>query len=232
MISSDEFSDLELEEEDGSQRKVKTLRLESDFYGLFSLKFRVTEGTLMSEVEIAEDFGAFGSVIDIWGAGFVDKELKSFDSEVFVRFEVKSEAVEAWLGLKEKYRELTPAISDVLPDNFGLYTITFVNKVSVPSDQIHHEFSQFGKIVKLYGELDRRGGRVGVAYRLKEEAIEAFLRKCERWYCDMRFTLPHCETDYTGYYCLRFENIGAERLDIEKDIHHCFYSHSIEVYHL
>ena len=91
MISSDEFSDdPELEEEDGSQRKVKTLRLESDFYGLFSLKFRVTEGTLISEGEIAEDFGAFGSVIDIWGAGFVDKELKSFDSDVFVRFEVKS----------------------------------------------------------------------------------------------------------------------------------------------
>ena len=186
MISSDELSDLELEEEVGlQQRKVKTLRLESDFYGLYSLKFRVTEGTLISEAEIAEDFGAFGSVIDIWGAGFVDKELKSFDSEVFVRFEVKSEAVAAWSSLKEKYRELTPAISDVLPDNFGLYTITFVNKVSVPSEQIHHEFSEFGKIAKLYGELDRRGGRVGVAYRAKEDAIEAFLRKCERWYCDI-----------------------------------------------
>ena len=73
MISSDEFSDdLELEEEDGSHRKVKTLRLESDFYGLFSLKFRVTEGTLISEGEIAEDFGAFGSVIDIWVGGGTD----------------------------------------------------------------------------------------------------------------------------------------------------------------
>ena len=56
-----------------------------------------------------------------------------------------------------------------------------------------------------------RGGRVGVAFRDKEEAIEAFLGKCERWYEDMRFTLPHCETDYTGYYCLRFDNIGTER---------------------
>ena len=129
----------------------------------------------------------------------------------FLRFEVKSEAVAAWRALRDKYRELTPAISDVLPDNFGLYTITFVNKVSVPTDQIHYEFSEFGQVVKLFGELDRRGGRVGVAFRDKEEAIEAFLGKCERWYEDMRFTLPHCETDYTGYYCLRFDNIGTER---------------------
>ena len=64
---------------------MKTLRLESDFYGLYSLKFRVLEGSLVSEGEIAEDFGAFGSVVDIWGAGFVEQD--SFDSEVFVRFE-------------------------------------------------------------------------------------------------------------------------------------------------
>ena len=94
IISSDELSDdndadeeEEEEEERANQRRVrvKTLRLESDFYGLFSLKFRVTEGSLVSEGEIAEDFGAFGSVVDIWGAGFVEQE--SFDSEVFVRFE-------------------------------------------------------------------------------------------------------------------------------------------------
>jgi len=219
IISSDELSDNhesdeEEEEEERANQiqrrvRVKTLRLESDFYGLYSLKFRVLEGSLVSEGEIAEDFGAFGSVVDIWGAGFVEQD--SFDSEVFVRFEVKSEAVAAWRALRDKYRELTPAISDVLPDNFGLYTITFVNKVSVPTDQIHYEFSEFGQVVKLFGELDRRGGRVGVAFRDKEEAIEAFLGKCERWYEDMRFTLPHCETDYTGYYCLRFDNIGTER---------------------
>ena len=89
IISSDELSDDNEadEEERTNQRrvKVKTLRLESDFYGLFSLKFRVTEGSLVSEGEIAEDFGAFGPVVDIWGAGFVEQE--SFDSEVFVRFE-------------------------------------------------------------------------------------------------------------------------------------------------
>ena len=89
IISSDELSDDNEADEEGrtNQRrvKVKTLRLESDFYGLFSLKFRVTEGSLVSEGEIAEDFGAFGSVVDIWGAGFVEQE--SFDSEVFVRFE-------------------------------------------------------------------------------------------------------------------------------------------------
>ena len=64
--------------------RVKTLRLESDFYGLYSLKFRVMEGSLVSEGEIAEDFGAYGSVVDIWGAGFVEQE--SFASEVYVRF--------------------------------------------------------------------------------------------------------------------------------------------------
>ena len=96
IISSDELSDdNESDEEEGDEEertdqiqrrvRVKTLRLESDFYGLFSLKFRVTEGSLVSEGEIAEDFGAFGSVVDIWGAGFVEQE--SFDSEVFVRFE-------------------------------------------------------------------------------------------------------------------------------------------------
>ena len=89
IISSDELSDDNEADEEGrtNQRrvKVKTLRLESDFYGLFSLKFRVTEGSLVSEGEIAEDFGAFGTVVDIWGAGFVEQE--SFDSEVFVRFE-------------------------------------------------------------------------------------------------------------------------------------------------
>ena len=98
IISSDELSDNhesdeeEEEEERANQRRVrvKTLRLESDFYGLYSLKFRVMEGSLVSEGEIAEDFGAFGSVVDIWGAGFVEQD--SFDSEVFVRFEKFSKA--------------------------------------------------------------------------------------------------------------------------------------------
>ena len=39
-ISSEELSDLEVEE--GEEKKPP--RLESDFYGLFCLKFRVTEG--------------------------------------------------------------------------------------------------------------------------------------------------------------------------------------------
>ena len=105
IISSDELSDdNESDEEEGDEEertdqiqrrvRVKTLRLESDFYGLYSLKFRVLEGSLVSEGEIAEDFGAFGSVVDIWGAGFVEQE--SFDSEVFVRFE-KFPVIKRWI---------------------------------------------------------------------------------------------------------------------------------------
>ena len=50
-------------------------------------------------------------------------------------------------------------------------------QVSVPSDQVHQEFSTFGEVVRLFGELGRRGGRVSVAYRDKDTAIEAFLTK-------------------------------------------------------
>ena len=77
-------------------------------------------------------------MMDIWGAGFVDQDLATFDSEVYVRcgralatmslvtmslvtmslslvtmsarFEEKAEAAAAWEGLAERYRELTPAI--------------------------------------------------------------------------------------------------------------------------
>ena len=136
-VSSDEMSEFEEGEAVSEASDVKKPpRLESDFYGLFSLKFSVSEGTLITEAEIAADFGAFGEVLDIWGAGFVDSELKTFDSEVFVRFGERGEAASAWAGLSSCYRGLSPAISDVLPDNFGYYTISFINKVAATAKNV------------------------------------------------------------------------------------------------
>ena len=99
----------------------------------------------------------------------------------------------------------------MLPDNFGFYTISFINKVAVPAEQIYKEFAAFGEVVNMHGDLKTRGGRVSVAFRDKDSAVEAFLTKCERWYPAMRFTLARCSKDYTGCYCLKFHNVKGAR---------------------
>ena len=112
-----------------------------------------------------------------------------------------------------KYHQLTPAsISDVLPDNYGLYTISFYNKTGIPSTEVRREFSKFGEVKNLTGSLDVKGGRVFVSYKNKESAVQAlqafFFRKDR--YPNMKFALPRCEKDYFGCFCLKFYNKTGE----------------------
>jgi len=101
---------------------------------------------------------------------------------------------------------LTPAISDVLPDNHGTFTIFFDNKMGISAKDLFHEFSKFGDIKSITGDLDSLMGRVFISFWKKEGAIKAFLNKTERWFVNMRFTLPRCEKDYFGTYCMKFYN--------------------------
>ena len=100
--------------------------LEKDYYGCYCLKFIVKNGTHITEDKVLEDFGQFGEVVDIRGPGLFSG-LRG--NHVYVRFIEKNDAEEALRHLAVKYHQLTPAsISDVLPDNYGLYTISFYNK--------------------------------------------------------------------------------------------------------
>jgi len=193
---------------------VKAL-IERDFYGCYSLKFRIKHGSSVTEKQIYRDFGQFGDVLDVWGAGFVYKESTQvqavkfsdrLDTEVIVRMEYRRDAEKALKYLREFYHELTPAISDVLPDNHGLYTISFENKMGIPTNDLFHEFSKSGEIKSITGALSTRMGRVYVSFWRKESAIQAFLNKTERWFMNMRFTFPRCEKDYCGTYCMKFYN--------------------------
>merc|ERR1719158_785667 len=186
--------------------------LERDFYGSYCLKFRIKHGSSVSEDQIFRDFGAYGELLDVWGAGFIlkNKDPLNFndrlDSEVYVRFHQRQHAKEALANLYEIYHELTPAISDVLPDNHGTYTIFFDNKMGISSKDLFHEFSKHGDVKSITGDLDRLMGRVFISFWKKEGAIKAFLNKTERWFVNMRFTLPRCEKDYFGTYCMKFYN--------------------------
>merc|ERR550539_2388102 len=134
-------------------------------------------------------------------------------NHVYVRFIDRADAEEALRNLSSKYHQLTPAsISDVLPDNYGLYTISFYNKTGIPSSEVRREFSKFGEVKNLTGSLDVKGGRVFVSYKNKNSAVEAlqafFFRKDR--YPNMKFALPRCEKDYFGCYCLKFYNKTGE----------------------
>ena len=197
--------------EDGDNVKAP---LEKDFYGCYCLKFRIKHGSSITEEQIFTDFGAFGEVIDVWGAGFIYKESKNIptkytdrlDSEVIVRYPHRRDAKEALEYLRESYHELTPAISDVLPDNHGMYTISFDNKMAIPTNDLFHEFSKYGDIKSITGALQVKMGRIFISYWRKESSIQAFLKKTERWFLNMTFTLPRCEKDYFGTYCMKFYN--------------------------
>ena len=103
-----------------------TQPLERDYYGCYCLKFIVKNGTHTTEDKVLEDFGAFGDVVDVRGPGLFSG-LRG--NHVYVRFIDRADAEEALRNLSNKYHQLTPAsISDVLPDNYGLYTISFYNK--------------------------------------------------------------------------------------------------------
>jgi len=190
--------------------------LERDFYGSYCLKFRIKHGTSIKEAQIYRDFGAYGELLDVWGAGFIRKtktgeenDLKNgLDSEVHVRYYHRQDARDALNNLRsEIYHELTPAISDVLPDNHGTFTIFFDNKMGISAKDLFHEFSKYGDIKSITGDLDRLMGRVFISFWKKEGAIKAFLNKTERWFVNMRFTLPRCERDYFGTYCMKFYNM-------------------------
>ena len=90
---------------------------------------------------------------------------------------------------------MTPAISDILPDNHGLYTISFENKMAIPTSDLFHEFSKSGEIKSITGALCVKMGRVYISFWRKESAIYAFLNKTERWFMNMRFTFPRCKKD-------------------------------------
>jgi hypothetical protein len=184
--------------------------LEKDYYGCYCLKFIVKNGTHITEEKVLEDFGQFGEVVDVRGPGLFSG-LRG--NHVYVRFIEKADAEEALRHLGVKYHQLTPAsISDVLPDNYGLYTISFYNKTGIPSAEVRREFSQFGEVKNLTGSLDVKGGRVFVSYKEKSSAVQAlqafFFRKEK--YPNMKFALPRCEKDYFGCYCLKFYNKSGD----------------------
>ena len=184
--------------------------LEKDYYGCYCLKFIVKNGTHITEDKVLEDFGQFGEVVDIRGPGLFSG-LRG--NHVYVRFIEKVDAEEALRHLSVKYHQLTPAsISDVLPDNYGLYTISFYNKTGIPSSEVRREFSNFGEVKNLTGSLDVKGGRVFVSYKEKSSAVQAlqafFFRKEK--YPNMKFALPRCEKDYFGCYCLKFYNKSGD----------------------
>merc|ERR1719414_1140779 len=184
--------------------------LERDYYGCYCLKFIVKNGTHITEDKVMEDFGNYGEVVDVRGPGLFSG-LRG--NHVYVRFIDKLDAEEALRQLIAKYPQLTPAsISDVLPDNYGLYTISFYNKTGIPSTEVRREFSKFGEVKNLTGSLDVKGGRVFVSYKNKNSAVEAlqafFFRKDR--YPNMKFALPRCEKDYFGCYCLKFYNKTGE----------------------
>merc|ERR1719410_3397762 len=129
--------------------------LERDYYGCYCLKFIVKNGTHITEDKVMEDFGTYGEVVDVRGPGLFSG-LRG--NHVYVRFIEKVDAEEALRHLNVKYHQLTPAsISDVLPDNYGLYTISFYNKTGIPSTEVRREFSKFGEVKNLTGSLDVKG---------------------------------------------------------------------------
>jgi len=232
--SSSSFSDAETVPKDCAIAPI-----EKDFYGCYCLKFRVKHGTSITEQRIIEDFGAHGSVVMVWGAGVSvasgEGDTKPLDSVVYVWLKEKEEAKAALKEMQEKeeYQELTPALSDVLlPDNYGYYSISFKNMVSVPTEQIYREFSEFGFVRNVSGSLDTREGRVFISFREKEAATKAFIRKTERWYENMRFEFPKCERDYTSCYCLKFYNtLGSPNHATEEQVRNDFgkYGHIVDL---
>ena len=195
---------------DKSSEEVPPSSLEKDYYGCYCLKFIVKNGTHITEEKVLEDFGQFGEVVDVRGPGLFSG-LRG--NHVYVRFIEKVDAEEALRHLNMKYHQLTPAsISDVLPDNYGLYTISFYNKTGIPSAEVRREFSNFGEVKNLTGSLDVKGGRVFVSYKEKSSAVQAlqafFFRKEK--YPNMKFALPRCEKDYFGCYCLKFYNKSGD----------------------
>jgi len=217
-------------DDDGEEAKAPLL--EKDFYGSYCLKFRIKHAAVRTEEEIYKDFAAFGEILDIWGAGFVfEKDIETAnknytnkcDSEVYVRFYNRSDAKEALEKLSEFYHELTPAISDVHPDNHGTYTIFFRNVMAISAKDLFHEFSKFGEIRSLTGALDVKMGTVYISYLSKESSIQAFLNKTESCFDNMRFTLPRCEKDYFGTYCVKFYNTkGSPNYASEKKVQEDF----------
>jgi len=194
----------------GSSEETATSTLEKDYYGCFCLKFIVKNGTHITEEKVIEDFGTYGDVVDVRGPGLFSG-LRG--NHVYVRFIEKRVAELALKELAGKYHQLTPAsISDVLPDNYGLYTISFYNKTGIPSLEVRREFSKFGEVKNLTGSLDVKGGRVFVSYKNKESAVhalQAFFFRKDR-YPNMKFALPRCEKDYFGCFCLKFYNKTGE----------------------
>lgn len=201
---------LQVQQASADKDEVIPSSLEKDYYGCYCLKFIVKNGTHITEEKVLEDFGQFGEVVDVRGPGLFSG-LRG--NHVYVRFIEKIDAEEALRHLHVKYHQLTPAsISDVLPDNYGLYTISFYNKTGIPSAEVRREFSNFGEVKNLTGSLDVKGGRVFVSYKEKSSAVQAlqafFFRKEK--YPNMKFALPRCEKDYFGCYCLKFYNKSGD----------------------
>ena len=201
---------LAIADKDHTNGELPPSSLEKDYYGCYCLKFIVKNGTHITEDKVLEDFGQFGEVVDVRGPGLFSG-LRG--NHVYVRFIEKGDAEEALRNLSVKYHQLTPAsISDVLPDNYGLYTISFYNKTGIPSAEVRREFSNFGEVKNLTGSLDVKGGRVFVSYKEKSSAVQAlqafFFRKDK--YPNMKFALPRCEKDYFGCYCLKFYNKSGD----------------------
>lgn len=187
--------------------------VKKDFYGCYCLKFLVKEGTQITEEMVENDFKAFGEVVDVRGPGLYSGLRGNY---VYVRFLNKEDAEKALQQLRNEYHQLSPAnINEVLPDNYGLYTVSFYNKTGIPREEIRAKFSKFGDVKNLSGSLDTKGGRVFVGFKEKASAIAAlqafFFRKDS--YPNMKFALPKCERDYFGCYCLKFYNKNRDLVE-------------------
>jgi len=205
--------------------------LERDFFGCYCLKFKIKHGSSITEAQIFRDFGAFGEVFDVWGVGFANRRALDFrdkcsdmlDTEVNVRFRHRSDAEEALKHLQGSYHKLTPTVCDVLPDNHGLYTISFENKLAISTSDLFHEFSKYGEIKAITGAINVNMGRVFISYWRKESSIQAFINKTESWFLNMRFTCPRVEKDYFGTYCMKFYNTkGTPNYATEKQVREDF----------
>jgi len=194
--------DFELISSDEDIEKNKDV-FEKDFYGGYCLKFKASKKLRLTEDQVYGDFRKFGELMDIWMAG-VDRG--DFETEVYVRFINRRDADDALDNLKEFYDDLKPSVSDILPDNHGLYTILFENKSAVLAKDLYKEFSKFGTVKSVTGALNVRMGRVFIAFLHKEDALQAFLNKTDKCFVNMRFALPKCEKDYFDTYCLKLYN--------------------------
>ena len=98
-----------------------------------------TPCTINNNLQVLEDFGQYGEVVDVRGPGLFDVT----GDDVYVRYKEKSSAEQALIELVGKYDSLCLAPpSDIQADKFGYYTITFVNDKCLSKSDVWYIFSK------------------------------------------------------------------------------------------